>query len=86
MYALIRPEYDYDGDVFCPDTALVRCLKKAIAGLSDADRVIILLYAELGSLRKLAALLGVGRDTMGREVRRIRTAVKMQMILNEVVK
>jgi transposase-like protein len=79
MYVLIRPEYEHDPDCFCPDNPRVRRVKAAIERLPDADKVIIRLYAELGSLRKLAGLLGVGRDTMGREVRRIRTEIMRLM-------
>lgn len=79
MYAMIRPEYEYDGDIFCPDNRRVRGVKRAIERLPEADKVIIRLYAELGSLRKLAAMLGVGRDTMGREVRRIRYAILKEL-------
>ena len=75
MYRLIRPEYEHDPDVFCPDPPRVRGIKAAVERLPDADKVIIRLYAELQSLRKLAALLGVGRDTACREVQRIRQAI-----------
>jgi hypothetical protein len=29
MYALIRPEYEHDPDVFCPDSPRVRSVKAA---------------------------------------------------------
>ena len=75
LYGRIRPEYEHDPDIFCPDPPRVRVLKEAIERLPDADKVIIRLYAELGSVRKLGALLGVGRDAAWREVGRIRAAL-----------
>lgn len=79
LYAMIQPEYEPDRDIFRPDSARMHRLKEAVERLPDADKVIIRLYAELQSLRKLAALLGVGRDTMGREVRRIRETIMNEM-------
>lgn len=79
LYKRISPEYEHDPDVFCPDPPRVRRVKAAIERLPEADKVIIRLYAELGSLRKLGAMLGVGRDTMGKEVRRIRADILRMM-------
>lgn len=75
LYALIRPEYEHDPDVFCPDSPRVRSLKAAVERLPEADKVIIRLYAELQSLGELGRLLGVSKDTAWKEVGRIRAAI-----------
>lgn len=79
LYKSIRPEYEHDPDVFCPDSPRVRRVKEAIERLPEADKVIIRLYAELGSLSKLGEMLGVSKDTAWKEVRRIREAIFRQM-------
>lgn len=79
LYRKISPEYEHDPDVFCPDAPRVRKVKEAIERLPEADKVIIRLYAELGSLSKLGEMLGVSKDTAWKEVRRIREAIFRQM-------
>lgn len=43
--------------------------------LPPADRVIIILYAELGSYRKLGTLMGLSHNTVRKEVLRIRKEI-----------
>lgn len=75
LYKSIRPEYEHDPDIFCPDPPRTRRVKAAIEQLPDEDKAIVTLYAELGSYRKLGAMLGVGRDTAWKEIRRIRAEI-----------
>ena len=79
LYKSIRPEYEHDPDVFCPDSPRVRRVKEAVERLAEADKVIIRLYAELGSLSKLGEMLGVSKDTAWKEVRRIRAEIMRLM-------
>ena len=75
-YRDIREDYVYNDDIFNPEPERVRRCKEIIANeLAPADRVIITLYAELGSLRKLGRLLGVSHTTAAGEVRRIRNII-----------
>ena len=57
-----------------PDTREERS-KRALQRLEPAERVVLTLYAELASIRDLAALLGVSRSTLCDELKRIRTKV-----------
>ena len=43
--------------------------------LPPADRAIIILYAELGSYRKLGTLMGLSHNTVRKEVIRIRKEI-----------
>lgn len=73
----IRRDYAYDGSVFTDDDALMRKTKWVIEHkLTAADRTIIILYAELGSYRKLGKRLGLSHTTIKNEVHRIRKIVK----------
>ena len=75
LYSKIRPEYEHDPDIFCPDAPRVRRLKEAIERLPEGDKVIIRLYAELESLSAVAELLGVGKTAVWKDVRRIRETI-----------
>jgi len=80
IYKAIRPEFEYDADVFNRDTARVRQLKWVCSNrLEQAERVLVYLYAELGSIRDLADLLGVARSTLADEMVRIKNKVKEEM-------
>lgn len=75
-YKSIATDYAYNGDVFCADTAKVRRMKWVVENvLTPADRTIIILYAELGSYRKLGARLGLSHTTVRKEVLRIRRII-----------
>ena len=72
-YKLIKEEYAYKADILCEDDGRVRSLKYIIDNrLTQVDKTIILLYAELQSLRKLGAILGVSHATARTEVQRIK--------------
>ena len=59
---------EYDDDILN--------LKQAMDSLSDADRIIFVLYAEYGSLRKVGKQLGVSHSIVYKNIRRI----KMDML------
>lgn len=54
-------------------------LKAAIGSLSPEDMRTLSYYAELGSYRKMAALLGASATTWRREINRIREFVKAKL-------
>lgn len=54
-------------------------LKAAIGSLGDEDMRTLSYYAELGSYRKMAALLGASSTTWRREVNRIRGLIKAKL-------
>lgn len=76
----IRRDYAYDGSIFTDDDALMRRTKWVIENrLTMADRTIIILYAELGSYRKLGKRLGLSHTTIKNEVHRIREIIKSNL-------
>lgn len=54
-------------------------LKAAIGSLSPEDMLTLSYYAELGSYRKMAALLGASATTWRREINRIRNLIKAKL-------
>lgn len=79
-YKQIAQDYAYQGGVFCEDTPKVRRTKWVVEHcLTPADRTIIILYAELGSYRKLGARLGMSHTTVRKEVLRIRNIIKRNL-------
>lgn len=54
-------------------------LKAAIGSLSPEDMRTLSYYAELGSYRKMAALLGASATTWRREINRIRGLIKAKL-------
>lgn len=79
-YKQIAQDYAYEGGVFCEDTPKVSRTKWVVEHcLTPADRTIIILYAELGSYRKLGARLGMSHTTVRKEVLRIRNIIKRNL-------
>lgn len=69
----IRPDYDWDGDIFVSGDARADALRCIInRRLSTVDRTIILLYTDCGSYRALGRLLGWSHTTARKEVIRVR--------------
>lgn len=54
-------------------------LKAAIGSLNPEDMRTLSYYAELGSYRKMAALLGASATTWRREINRIRNSIKAKL-------
>lgn len=54
-------------------------LKVAIGSLTHEDMRTLSYYAELGSYRKMAALLGASATTWRREINRIRRLIKAKL-------
>lgn len=69
-----------DGSVFRRDDERTHRIKEIIAReLPEVDRRIILLYAETGSMRETARLLGCSRTLLENNVKRIRNEIKRRL-------
>lgn len=67
------PDYLPDLSIFSTDCERVARLKRALTRLSQADRTIVILYAETASLREVAKMLNVSHTTIRTELQRIRS-------------
>jgi DNA-directed RNA polymerase specialized sigma24 family protein len=75
-YRKARNDYRFDSSIFSEDEPRVARVKEIIEReLSQADRTIILLYAECGSYRKLGQMLGLSHMTARSECMRIRKEI-----------
>lgn len=75
-YRKARNDYRFDPSIFSEDDPKVAKVKRIIENdLSQADRTIILLYAECGSYRKLGKMLGLSHMTARTEIMRIRKQI-----------
>ena len=77
-YKDIRQDYAPDLSIFNDEPDKVRRVKEIIAKLPDVDRVLFLCYVDCGSLRKLAARLGISYVTLQKEISRIRLNILKQ--------
>lgn len=68
----IMNDYIPDEGIWREDDDTVYWLKKAMQHLEPADRVIFLLYCELGSLRLVGKVLGVSHSIIYKNIKRIR--------------
>lgn len=59
----LMKEYAINDDIFSNESDKVKYTKEALWKLSETDRLLICLYCEIGSLRKLGDILGVSRTT-----------------------
>lgn len=76
LYKATKEDYAYDGSIFTEDSPRVARTKWIIENrLDDAEKIIIRLYCELQSMAKVAKLLGIGRSTAAKEVKRIKTKI-----------
>lgn len=72
----VKKDYPYDPGIFNEEDARVRRVKEIIhTELSPVDRIIILLYIDCGSLRKLGRRFGVSYNTIAKDVRRIKLQI-----------
>lgn len=75
-YKDIKEDYLYDDSIFNEEDSRIRRVKEVINNkLSQVDKVIILLYIDCLSYRKLAAKLGVAPMTAHKEVKRIKKII-----------
>lgn len=69
-------EYRINDDIFSTESEKVRLTKQALWSLSETDRLLICLYSEIQSLRKLGELLGVSRTTAYIQIKQIKERIK----------
>lgn len=82
IYKAIRGEFEFSADVFCKDGERARRAKWVCSNRLDrAEQVLIYLYAELGSVRDLAQMLGVARSTLGDDIKRIKDKIRREIAL-----
>lgn len=75
-YREIRGEYAFNPDIMSKDDERTRRLKYIIdTKLAPADKIIILLYADCGSYRKLAKRLNVSHMTIQKVIKRIQKEI-----------
>ncbi len=76
LYRASRAEYEFNADPCCDDSLRARRLKWVLRyRLDAAERIIAILYAEVESIRTLAAMLGVARSTLGDEIKNIKDKI-----------
>lgn len=72
----LNDEYELDDTIWNTDLPIVRRLKQIIFNdLSETDKRIILLYAELSSQRKVGKQLGVSTATINKQITNIRKKI-----------
>ncbi len=74
-YRGIRKEYARDGSEFDEDEPRVSAVKRIIETLPEAERAMILLYADRQSYRKLGHDFGVSHMTARTEIMKIRAKI-----------
>lgn len=75
-YKSIREDYRWDGSIFSQEPEKTARVKWIIDNrLTEVERILILLYVDCQSYRKLGKRLGLSHQTCAKEVRRIRTKI-----------
>lgn len=83
-YKTIREDYRFDGSIFSAEPDKTARLKWIIDHrLTDVERIIILLYVDCQSYRKLAKKLTLSHQTCAKEVRRIKKKILEEYHKNE---
>lgn len=72
----IAKDYEFDPSIFCDEPERIRLVKRVInERLEDWERIVIVLYADCGSLRKLAQRFDMSHTTLAGFVRDIRAKI-----------
>lgn len=74
-YKEVRQDYAFDPSIFNDEPEKVRRIKEIIDALPEVDKILFIMYAECGSLRKLARRLGFSHMTLAKEIQRIRKKI-----------
>lgn len=74
----IMSEYDFDLENPEYDDNMVTLLNSLNSKLTPAERIILCLYAELQSQRKLGEILGVSHGTVLKALRQIREKLNIK--------
>lgn len=68
----VMEDYKPDYSIWREDDEDMMLLKRALDSLEDSDRIIFVLYAEWGSLRKVGKKLGVSHSIIYKNISRIK--------------
>lgn len=68
-------EYEKDTSIWSEESQKIRVIKDAIETLTQPEKIILLMYAEIGSLRKLAIQLDVTHSAVIKEIKKIRNKI-----------
>lgn len=79
----IMAEYEYDPDMMCDEDERVHKIKKALTKLPMPDRIIFCLYMDMGASRKVGKVLGVSHSTILKEINRIKTEIRYQIMIDD---
>lgn len=71
----LNKEYDLDYGIFSELDDRLFVLGSKINSLSESDKIIFFLYAELGSYRKVGRVLGFSHNTAGRLIKEIKNKI-----------
>ena len=75
-YKTIREDYRFDPSIFSTEPERTARVKWIIDNrLTDVERILILLYIDCQSYRKLAKKLTLSHQTLAKEVRRIKAKI-----------
>lgn len=75
-YKSIREDYTFDPSIFSVEDERTALVKYIINHrIPEVDRILILLYTDCQSLRKLGRRLGLSHQTCAKEIRRIRKEI-----------
>ena len=73
----INEEYKIEEDIFTDyDWDYIKLIKIIETKLTTAEQIIIKMYAELASVRKVGQILGVSQSTAYLEITRIKNKIK----------
>lgn len=79
----IMAEYEYDSDMMCDEDERVHKIKRALTKLPMPDRIIFCLYMDMGASRKVGKVLGVSHSTILKEINRIKTEIRYQIMIDD---
>ena len=76
----ILEKYQIDNDIFCAEEELTRRIKEIIwSDLDEIDRRVLLIYSELGSLRRLGKELNVSSSAAQQKIKQIKNKILSQL-------
>ena len=71
----VMEDYKPDYSIWREDDEDMMMLKRALDSLEESDRIIFVLYAEWGSLRKVGKKLGVSHSIIYKNISRIKRQI-----------
>lgn len=78
-YKTIREDFRFDGSIFSAEPRRVAIVKYILDNvLTDVDRILILLYVDEPSYRKLGKRLGISHTTAAQQIRRIKERIRKE--------